>query len=119
MKRTETTTDTSKERPCAAGCRKVNPALPLRSQFLTFPNYSSLGFRENQGSGMISHIRFLKAAAALLPIISVMVLVGLRSGTAAMVGQSSGAAAPKATAAAVSIDQLRSTYKRPSTIPFP
>src|SRR3954468_13837013 len=68
---------------------------------------------------MISHIRFLKAAAALLPIISVMVLVGLRSGTAAMVGQSSGAAAPKASAAAVSIDQLRSTYKRPSTIPFP
>jgi cytochrome c peroxidase len=36
-----------------------------------------------------------------------------------MVGQSSSTTAPKATAAAVSIDQLRSTFKRPSTIPFP
>jgi len=68
---------------------------------------------------MNSHVRFLKAAAALLPIISIAVLVGLRSGTAAMVGQSSNSAAPKVAAAGASIDQLRSAYKRPSTIPFP
>jgi cytochrome c peroxidase len=68
---------------------------------------------------MNSHVRVLKATASLLPIISIAVLVGLRSGTAAMVGQSSNAAAPKVAAAAASIDQLRSAYGRPSTIPFP
>jgi len=67
---------------------------------------------------MNSRVKFLKGAAALLPIVSIAVLVGLRSGTAAMVGQSSNATT-KTVVAAASIDQLRSAYKRPATIPFP
>ena len=70
---------------------------------------------------MTTRIGFL-AATAVLPLVIVgAAVVGLSSGAGAVVvKQSTGnAAASQAPAASASIDQLRSQYKRPATIPFP
>jgi cytochrome c peroxidase len=66
---------------------------------------------------MKASINFLDAAAVLPPIVTVAVMVGLGSGVAAVVGQSSSVMAPKP--AAMTMDQMRGEYKRPANIPFP
>ncbi len=66
---------------------------------------------------MDSGIRFLMASTALIAVVVAGVTVGLRSGTAAVVGQSTSVAAPPPVAK--TMDQIRGEYKRPDTIPFP
>src|SRR6266850_6053863 len=66
---------------------------------------------------MRTNLRFLGAAAAVPPIVAAAVFVGLGSGTAAVVGQSVSAMAPKPVA--MTMDQMRGAYKRPANIPFP
>jgi len=61
--------------------------------------------------------KFMGAAAALPPIVTVAVMVGLGSGMAAVVGQPSSMMAPKP--AVLTMDQMRAEYKRPATVPFP
>src|SRR5262249_55710536 len=62
-------------------------------------------------------VKFLSAAAALPSIVTVAVMVGLGSGMAAVVGQSSSVVPPKP--AVLTVDQMRAQYKRPATVPFP
>lgn len=66
---------------------------------------------------MKTNLRIAAAAAALPFIIGLGVTAGVRTATAVVVGQTASVAPPKA--AAASIDQLRTEYKRPPTIPFP
>ena len=66
---------------------------------------------------MNTKLRMVGALAALPLLVLIGIIAGLRTGTAAIVGQATSVAVPKP--AVATIDQLRHDYERPEMIPFP